>query len=226
MLKHKSVSSSSNSTTHGIFTSAVVLRNENNQEFLALEREYTEHYSPLGPSERKLVEEMAVCEWRQRRVWATETAGIDLQMDLDAPGLEKEFEQLDEPVRAAIAIKNLADNSSFLELMHRYETRFSRQYDRALRRLLDLQDRRSRQPEPPQRDRQNLQNEDWNQNLDHERAAIPVAGSPTPHSAALDPRSPARLENQNGASECRTGAVGMGTLLQKPKSGDNKNNRG
>jgi hypothetical protein len=159
MLKHKSVSSSANATTHGIFTSPVVLRNENNQEFLALEREYTEHYSPLGPSERKLVEEMAVCEWRQRRVWSTETAGIDLQMDLDAPGIEKEFEQLDEPVRAAIAIKNLADNSSFLELMHRYETRFSRQYDRALRRLLDLQDRRNRQPEPPQRDNRILQNE-------------------------------------------------------------------
>jgi hypothetical protein len=159
MLKHKSVSSSANATTHGIFTSPVVLRNENNQEFLTLEREYTEHYSPLGPSERKLVEEMVVCEWRQRRVWAAETAGIDLQMDLDAPGLQKEFEQLDEPVRAAIAIKNLADNSSFLELMQRYETRFSRQYDRALRRLLDLQDRRNRQPEPPQRDNRILQNE-------------------------------------------------------------------
>ncbi|HET8549319.1 MAG TPA: hypothetical protein VFL57_15005, partial [Bryobacteraceae bacterium] len=51
------------------------------------------------------------------------------------------------------------DNSSFLELMHRYETRFSRQYDRALRRLLDLQDRRNREPQPPQAEKANLQNE-------------------------------------------------------------------
>jgi hypothetical protein len=148
-----------NSITHGVFVSVVVLRNENNREFLTLEREYTEHYSPVGPSERKLVEEMAVCEWRQRRVWATETAGIDLQMDLDAAEVENKFKRLDEPVRTAFAMKNLADNSSFLELMHRYETRFSRQYDRALRRLLELQDRRNRQPEPPQRDKQKLQNE-------------------------------------------------------------------
>jgi hypothetical protein len=142
MLKHKQPQS--NAVTHGIFVSPVVLRNENNQEFLKLEQEYTEYYSPVGPAERKLIEEMSVCEWRQRRVWTTETAGIDLQMDLDAKEIEKKFNRIDEPVRTAIALKNLADNSSFLELMHRYETRFSRQYDRALRRLLELQDRRRR----------------------------------------------------------------------------------
>ena len=80
-------------------------------------------------------------------------------MDEDGPGLAKTYDQIDEPARTAMAIKNLADNSSFLELMHRYETRFSRQYDRALRRLLDLQGRRNRQPPPPQKDKSILQNE-------------------------------------------------------------------
>jgi hypothetical protein len=153
------LAASGNATTHGVFTSSVVLRNENDPAFAALVRDYTEHYAPVGPSERKLVDELAVCEWRQRRVWAAETAGLDVQIDEDAPALAKSYEKIDEPVRTATAIKNLSTSSSFLDLMRRYETAFSRQYDRALRRLLAFQDLRKRQLPPSQPSAEKLQNE-------------------------------------------------------------------
>jgi hypothetical protein len=124
--------------THGV---SFVLRNENKQEFRSLEREYMRHYSPVGPSERKLVEGFAAPEWRHHRVRAIETAE-----------LEKSVESLDERVRTASGLKKLADNASFVRLMARYEMGFSRQYDHALRRLLAFQHR-------CRHEKQNLPNE-------------------------------------------------------------------
>jgi hypothetical protein len=44
---------------------------------------------------------------------------------------------------AALAFKSLSDNSRSLDLMNRYEARYERQYFRAHRRLLEVQDRRT-----------------------------------------------------------------------------------
>jgi hypothetical protein len=157
--------SSRNSSSHGIFTSPVVLRNENNAEFRKLEARFLEEWAPQGPTEETLVEQMIVSRWRLSRIWQVEAAGIDLQMDEDAPEMERKYGEFDESCRTAAALKNLVDNSKFLDLMQRYDRSLSRQFDRALSRLRELQRDRAPLPEPEaepvpaQPSTNNLQNE-------------------------------------------------------------------
>ena len=139
-----SAKSSRNAVTHGIHTSVVVLRNESNEDFLKLEAEYLALWNPVGPLERILLDQIIAAEWRLRRTWQTETAAVDLQMDRDAPAIEKELGAFDEPVRSAVAFTHMSDGSLFLDNMHRYETRFTRQIDRAAARLSALQEKRAR----------------------------------------------------------------------------------
>ena len=146
--------SSRNAVTHGIHTSVVVLRNENDAEYRRIEAEHLALWKPVGPLERLLVD--------HRGTWVTETAAIDLQMDRDAPELQKELRTLDEPVRAAAALTHMSDQSRFLENMHRNEVCFSRQIERASKRLAFLQEKRAAQEAQAlarQQNAQILQNE-------------------------------------------------------------------
>ena len=138
--------SSRNAVTHGIFTSPLVLRNENHDEFLRLERGYLTQWNPVGPLECLLVDQ-------------TETARLDLQMDRDSPALDQEFAELDEQVRASVALEHLGDQSRFLDHMHRYEVRFTRQLERTSRHLAAVQELRARQTKRRQPDTKNLPNE-------------------------------------------------------------------
>ena len=131
-----------NAATHGIHKSILVLRNESEPAFQKLEAELMEEWKPVGPTEHLYVEQLIASAWRLRRTWQTETAGIDLQMDQDAPQLAKDYKQLDESCRGAAAIRNLGDAGRFLDNMHRYEVRHSRQWAKAEKRLTELQDRR------------------------------------------------------------------------------------
>ena len=116
-----------------------VLRNEANPAFLQLEAELQQEWRPLGPTENALLDQMIICTWRLRRIWQTEVAGIDLQMDHDAPEIAATYKEIDEPCRGAIAFKHLADQSNFLDLLQRYDRSLSRQFDRALARLKEMQ---------------------------------------------------------------------------------------
>jgi len=64
-------------------------------------------------------------------------------MDRDAAGLKKELGTFDEPVRAAVALTHMSDESQFLANLHRNEVCFSRQIDRAAKRLAVLQEKRT-----------------------------------------------------------------------------------
>src|SRR6266849_8050984 len=138
--------SSMNALTHGLTakTVNVVLANESDSRFKMVLDSYVKHFDPDGPIEMDLVEEMAVAKWRQRRLWSIETAELDRQMDL----LE---EQLDDATNTAVAFGKLADESNILALVHRYETRMSRTYDRALKTLLKLREIRLGPPDEQRR---------------------------------------------------------------------------
>ena len=151
--------SARNSSSHGIFKSPYTLRNEKDPVFLQLEAEFNEEWDPRGPTETVLVEQLILCQWRLRRIWAAETAGIDMQMDEDAQELENTYGQFDEACRTAAAFKHLADGSKFLDLMQRYDRSLSRQFDRAIGRLRELQRDRRPNPQPLQPDTANLPNE-------------------------------------------------------------------
>ena len=76
-----------------------------------------------------MIEEMVAAAWRLRRAWALEARTLDNEMAAQAA---------DDPLdRMTAAFSGLA-GSQPLELLHRYETRLHRCYQRALYNLLLL----------------------------------------------------------------------------------------
>ena len=66
------------------------------------EGEFNEEWDPQGPTETVLVEQMILCQWRLRRIWAAETAGIAMQMDEDAAELAETYGEFDEAPRRRV----------------------------------------------------------------------------------------------------------------------------
>ena len=144
------LASSRNSLKHGILSQIVLLPGEDVESFEADAVDLFEEHLPVGPTEEELVEMMTVSRWRRMRVWNLEKACLTGQM-------EKEYHEAPEPkpdggTVTALAFRALADNTRTLDLVNRYESRYDRQYFRAHRRLLEVQDRRMRnEPKPTPR---------------------------------------------------------------------------
>ncbi len=68
--------SSRNRLNHGFNSKRIVLPGESQEEFDQLLASYLDEHQPETPTERTLIENMAVARWRQQRVWTLETAGL------------------------------------------------------------------------------------------------------------------------------------------------------
>jgi hypothetical protein len=136
------LASSRNALKHGILSDIVLLPGENPESFEADAVDLFEEHKPVGHTEQELVEMMIVARWRRTRVWMMEKTCM-------AGQLMREYDRALEPkpsltTATALAFRSMADNSRTLDLLNRYESRYDRQYFRAHRRLLDIQDRRTR----------------------------------------------------------------------------------
>ena len=132
--------SSRNSLRHG-FTSrhTILLECENEDEFQELEEEFAATHQPATPAEQDLVNEMVAARWRINRIRTIETVIMDCEMVRKKAEVEKTFLQPDSGIHMGMAFRTLAEESRSLSLCNRYESRFSRMYDRAYRTLLQLQ---------------------------------------------------------------------------------------
>jgi len=124
--------SSANAMRHGLLARCVVLPNESGQSFDDLVTQHTDRFGPLDGVEFGMVEEMAASYWRMRRAWAIENRLMEKALQNQPPGE-------DEAARIAGAFTELAASPE-LNLLHRYETRLHRIYQRALHNLLLLGD--------------------------------------------------------------------------------------
>jgi len=115
----------------------VVLEGESRELFTQLLEAITAEIKPRTPIEASLVETMAIARWRQMRVWGIQKAAFDIEM------ARPENASGSPPARAAVVFRSLGDNSRTLDLHHRYETSYDRQFSRALGLLVKL---RSVQP--------------------------------------------------------------------------------
>ena len=132
--------SSLNSTRHGILSRSLVMNGELPELFQQQYDDFMEEHQPRTPTERALVEDMVTAWWRKQRVWGMESAAIAYQVEVSA--VMGRFVRITNPATGtAIAVGELADNGRVLDLFIRYETRYERQFHRALARLLDLQSR-------------------------------------------------------------------------------------
>jgi hypothetical protein len=132
--------SSQNGLRHGMLAQTVVLEGESKDRFGALLQALVAEFQPCTESETAFVEIMAVARWRQMRIWGIGKSDFDREMaNQDGPP----------PVRASIAFRFLCDHSRSLDLAHRYETGYERQFARALKNLLHLQASRGDIATPP-----------------------------------------------------------------------------
>ena len=128
--------SSRNGLKHGMLAQTVVLESESHARFDALAESLLLEHSPITESERALVQTMAVARWRQMRTWSVQKTDFDIEISRQDPGPA--------PVRAALAFRSLTDESRSLDVAHRYETTYERQFSRALRDLITLRSSRPR----------------------------------------------------------------------------------
>ena len=131
--------SSKNATTHGLTAESVVLPGESEQRFHALLDSMLEAYAPSSDYEVSLVEKMAALNWQQDRLLSIDTVTLGVQMDVMAPALEAEVENLSTPTLIALAYRDLSDHSRVLPNLDRHASRIRRQFNQIRTELLALQ---------------------------------------------------------------------------------------
>ena len=124
--------SSANAIRHGLLAKCVVLENESGPCFDHLVTDHTARFAPADGVEFGMIEEMAAAYWRMRRAWAIENRLMEKALRNQPPG--------DEAARIAAAFSELAATPE-LNLLHRYEARLHRIYQRALFNLTLLGER-------------------------------------------------------------------------------------
>ncbi|MBI3681489.1 MAG: hypothetical protein HY235_13980 [Acidobacteria bacterium] len=130
--------SSQNALKHGLSARTTVLNSESGEEFEKVRKSYVDYFRPANPVETDLVTEMAAARWRLRRAWSHETAILDYAIEKNEPGIQKEFLHCDPLARQGLAFLKLCDSSHSLNTIDRFESRYRRMFDRALRNLLQL----------------------------------------------------------------------------------------
>jgi hypothetical protein len=134
------------STRNGLLARSLSLQTEDPAQLRKLLDDHCAEFQPGTISEQLLVESMVIALWRQLRVRVADKVTVDLQTNVEGEN-PPAYEHSGAAVTAA-AFRSLADNSRSLGMLNLQEIRFDRQYHRALRTLLQLQDRRGFRPSP------------------------------------------------------------------------------
>lgn len=127
--------SSRNSLRHGLLAASVVLPTEAREGFDALLADLHEELRPETPIEHRLVEVLAVTDWRRMRLWCMETGqlahALFAQERTPDPLLETESSRFPF-LPTSLAYGDLTKQSRALEIIHRYEAQTNREYRRTL----------------------------------------------------------------------------------------------
>src|SRR5438067_2010410 len=108
-----------NATRHGLTAKTLILQNENPADFLEILSSYFDLLQPANQMEVDIVSDIVAARWRLRRIWRYYTAILDVEMDTQAPELEKRFEEFDEDTRGAAPFSSVADKSKGMATAHR-----------------------------------------------------------------------------------------------------------
>ena len=134
--------------THGLTSRCVLLRNESEEDFIALRDLLVAHFEPANPYEADLVEQLVAARWRLDRVSSMETALLEVEIGRREPAIEKEFQSCGPDIRNALAFRALFDESRVLAGLSRYESRFRRACDKLTKQLDSLRAIRELHKEP------------------------------------------------------------------------------
>ena len=142
--------SARNSRRHGILAQTTAIDSEDPGQLQLLFRELYETWDPADEHERNLVDTMVLSIWRRTRILGMEAAGISLKMREQAASriIKPGTVPPNGHTTGYLAVTSLAEENRAFELLHRYETRYARAYERAARSLIAY--RKYRQTESDQ----------------------------------------------------------------------------
>ncbi len=129
--------SAGNAMRHGILSKTIVLVKEDPAEFQALVDQYLERFEPQDHLEHQAVEEMALLQWRLRRIRRIETELVD-----------KHAEDWEGPDEGCVA-NAFEGMTSSITVLERYEARIHRMYHRAYKHFYELRAQHPLQPCAP-----------------------------------------------------------------------------
>jgi hypothetical protein len=133
--------SSRNAIRHGILAESIVLDSESAEGFSDVLTTLQEELQPVTSIESRYVETMALAEWRRLRLVCLEKEQITIEtrrqeaadLNLNIGGANDGDATEVSPIRyTALAFRAMSDESRAQELLNRYESRYDRQYQRAL----------------------------------------------------------------------------------------------
>ena len=82
-----------NALTHGIFAKVALLGEESREQYDALVQGYRDYFHPVGTVEEVHVEELAILQWRYRRLLQAESAEIQSEKKFNSRVVEREQQQ-------------------------------------------------------------------------------------------------------------------------------------
>ena len=162
-----------NATRHGLLSDSMVLQGESDARFCALPNTLESELQPEPGIESIQTEIMAVAHWRRMRLWSLEKA-LYLQETLkrqdaawnraaacnsaqtghgESDVVNEDADDGETPItHLAHSFRSLADQSHALDLLNRYETRYGREYLRALGCFNNQRDRKTAERKAKGRD--------------------------------------------------------------------------
>ena len=123
--------SARNAYRHGLLASSILLKGEDTEDFNKLHRQFLERFLPTDGIEAGLIEEMVSSWWRIRRAWSIEREIVQSEV------LSEREPNVASRTAKAFAYLSL---SPALNLVHRYEARLQRNFQRAMENLLLLRE--------------------------------------------------------------------------------------
>lgn len=127
-----------NGVKHGLTGATLVLPGEKESDFESLLADFESEHQPATPTEEALVRQIAMAQWRLRRLYHVEAAFFNLRlMDLEEE-IEEDYNNLEPADKLAVVVKNDSGRSSVRENLSRIEGRLERSFYKALRELQRL----------------------------------------------------------------------------------------
>jgi hypothetical protein len=137
--------SSMNALKHGLNARTPVLFNETDDEHADLLDSYVQDLQPVGSAEMAAVIDMVDAKWRQRRLLNIESQMFELKLLEQKEELDAACQSHNEVVAHTFAFRELAESRG-LAMVSQMESRFKRDYSRALSDLLRLRRLRASTP--------------------------------------------------------------------------------
>ena len=122
--------SARNAERHGFFSQLATIKGESPQEYVQVSTDLYETWQPTDEYERCLVDTMATCMWRRMRMLVLESVTLDTQLTAFGCTATADLNQ------TAHAFSSLSQKDGAFELIHRYESRYIRAFERAGRSLI------------------------------------------------------------------------------------------